>query len=105
VARQRSLGLYRVDYHHGALHRAVHSDLMTVHHDLCVLGRLAAAEQRQPAEDPDHDQVEQAKGHRSRSCRNQHHPTQPQVTVSTSARPDRRLGPGRRPIIRLVIPV
>jgi hypothetical protein len=43
---------------------------MTEHHDLRVLGRLAAAEQHQPAEDPDHDQVEQAKGHKPRSCRN-----------------------------------
>ena len=48
-----------------------HSDFMTEHHDLRVLGRLAAAEQHQPAEDLDHDQVEQAKGHRPRSCRNQ----------------------------------
>jgi hypothetical protein len=38
-----------VDYHHAALHRAVHSDLKTEHHDLRVLGRLAAAEQRQLA--------------------------------------------------------
>jgi hypothetical protein len=34
---------------------------MTEHHDLGVLGCLAAAEQHQPAEDPDDDQVEQAK--------------------------------------------
>jgi hypothetical protein len=43
---------------------------MTEHHDFRVLGCLAAAEQRQPAEDPDHDEVEQAKGHKPRSCRN-----------------------------------
>ena len=49
---------------------AEHRDLMTEHHDLGVLGCLAAAEQHQPAEDPDHDQVEQAKGHKPRSCRN-----------------------------------
>jgi hypothetical protein len=47
---------------------AEHRDLMTEHHDLRVLGRLAAAEQHQPAEDPDHDQVEQTKGHKPRSC-------------------------------------
>jgi hypothetical protein len=44
-------------------------DLMTEHHDLGILGRLAAAQQHQPAEDPDHDEVEQAKGHEPRSCR------------------------------------
>jgi hypothetical protein len=32
---------------------------------------LAAAQQHQPAKDPDHDQAEQAKGHKPRSCRNQ----------------------------------
>ncbi len=37
------------------------SDLMAEHHDLRVLGRLAAAQQHQPAKDPDRDQVEQAK--------------------------------------------
>jgi len=50
---------------------AQHRDIMTEHHDLRVLGCLAAAEQHQPAEDPDHDQIDQAKGHESRSCRNQ----------------------------------
>ena len=48
-----------------------HRDLMTEHHDLRLFGRLAATEQHQPAEYPDHDQVEQAKGHEPRSCRNQ----------------------------------
>ena len=48
-----------------------HRDLMAENHDLRVFGRLAAAEQHQPAEDPGHDQVEQAKGHKPRSCRNQ----------------------------------
>jgi hypothetical protein len=37
---------------------------MTQHHDLGVLGRLAAAQQWQPAKDPDHDQVEKAKEHK-----------------------------------------
>ena len=50
---------------------AEHRDFVPENHDLRVLVRLAAAEQRQPAEDPDHDQVEQAKGHKPRSCRNQ----------------------------------
>src|ERR1022692_367919 len=44
---------------------------MTEHHDLRILGRLAAAEQHQPAKDPNDDEVEQAKGRKSRSCRNQ----------------------------------
>jgi hypothetical protein len=48
-----------------------HSDPMTEHHDLRILGRLAAAEQHQPAKDPNDDEVEQAKGHKPRSCRNQ----------------------------------
>jgi hypothetical protein len=38
-------------------------DLVTEHHDFRVLGRLAAAEQHQPAEEPDHDQVEQPNAH------------------------------------------
>jgi hypothetical protein len=44
-----------------------HCDLMTQHHELRVLGRLGAAEQHQPAKDPDHDQVEQTKSHEPRS--------------------------------------
>ena len=48
-----------------------HRDFMTENHDLGVRGRLAAAQQHQPAKDPDHDQVEEAKGHKLRSCRNQ----------------------------------
>lgn len=39
-------------------------------HDLRIFGRLTAAQQHQPAEDPDRDQVEQAKEHNPRSCRN-----------------------------------
>jgi len=48
-----------------------HRDLMTEHHDLRVLGCLASAEQHQPAEYPDRDQVEQTKSHEPRSWRNQ----------------------------------
>lgn len=44
-----------------------HRHLMTQHHDLCVLRRLAAAQQRQPAEHPKHDQIEQANRHKTRS--------------------------------------
>jgi hypothetical protein len=42
---------------------AQHRDLMTENHDLRVFRRLAAAQQHQPAEDPDRDQVEQTKSH------------------------------------------
>ena len=35
------------------------------------LGRLAATQQHQLAEDPDRDQVEQSKRHKPRFCRNQ----------------------------------
>ena len=48
-----------------------HRDLMTEHRDLRILGRLAAAQQHQPAKDQDHDQVEQPDAHEPRSCRNQ----------------------------------
>jgi DNA segregation ATPase FtsK/SpoIIIE, S-DNA-T family len=36
--------------------------------DLGVLGRLAAAQQVQPAKDADHDEIQEANRHRSRSC-------------------------------------
>ena len=49
---------------------AEHRDLMTEHQDLRVLGRLAAPKQNQPGKNPDRDQVEQAKRHKPRSCRN-----------------------------------
>ncbi|MEU7901127.1 hypothetical protein AB0B45_50925 [Nonomuraea sp. NPDC049152] len=39
--------------------------LVTQHHDLNVLRRLAAAQQHQPAEHPDRDQVEQANRHKT----------------------------------------
>jgi hypothetical protein len=38
-------------------------DLMAEDHDLSILRRLATAQQVQPAKDPDHDQVQEAKGH------------------------------------------
>ena len=37
---------------------AQHHHLMTQHYDLGVLGRLAAAQRDQPAEDRDQDQVQ-----------------------------------------------
>jgi hypothetical protein len=45
-------------------------DLMTEHNDLRVLGRLAAAQQDQPPENPDHDKIQQTDRHEPRSCRN-----------------------------------
>ena len=58
---------------------------MTEDHDLRILGRLAAAQQHQPAEDLDHEQVEQAEGHKPRSCRNRFHPAKSQVTVPVAS--------------------
>ena len=49
---------------------AEHHHLMTQHHDLRVFGRLAPAQQDQPAEHPDHEQVQQTDRHESRSCLN-----------------------------------
>ena len=46
-----------------------HRHLVPEHHDLRILGRLAAARQREPAEHPDHDQVEQTESHEPRSWR------------------------------------
>ena len=37
---------------------------------IATVHRQAAGQQHQPAEDPDHEQVEQAKKHKPRSCRN-----------------------------------
>ena len=39
------------------------SDLMTEHQDLDVLRGVAAGEQRQPAEQPDHEQIGEAEEH------------------------------------------
>jgi len=38
-------------------------DLMTQYHDLHVLGGAAARKQRQPAEQPDHEQIGEAEEH------------------------------------------
>src|SRR5215472_4362016 len=43
---------------------------MTEHHDFRILGCLVAAQQEQPAKYPDHDQVEETRRHKSRSCPN-----------------------------------
>ena len=42
---------------------AQHGDLVPEHQQLRVLGSLRAAEQDQPAAEPNEDQVEQAEGH------------------------------------------
>jgi hypothetical protein len=47
-----------------------HHHLVPEHNGLRVLRCLPAAEQREPVEHPDHDQVEQAKSHEPQSWRN-----------------------------------
>ena len=47
---------------------AQHHHLMTQRDDLRVLGRITAAQQDQPAKDPDHRQVQQTNGYEARSC-------------------------------------
>jgi hypothetical protein len=54
---------------------------MAQHGDLGILRRLAAAEQEQPAKDPDDDEIQKSDRHRPRSCL---------ITVS---RPNRRSPP------------
>jgi hypothetical protein len=41
-------------------------DLVPEHQDLDVLGGVASREQRQPAEQPDHEQIDQANAHERR---------------------------------------
>jgi hypothetical protein len=42
---------------------AQYGDLLPKYQDLYVLGGIAAGEQRHPAEQPDHEQVEEANEH------------------------------------------
>jgi hypothetical protein len=42
------------------------SDLMPEHHDFRVLGTIAAGQERQPAGQPDHEQIGEAKEHECR---------------------------------------
>ena len=42
---------------------AQHRDLMPPHQDLRILRRVAPREERQPAEQPDHEQINRAKQH------------------------------------------
>jgi hypothetical protein len=41
-------------------------DLMPEHQDFHVLGNIAAGEERQPVEQPDHEQIGEAEGHEDR---------------------------------------
>ena len=41
-------------------------DLVPEHQDFHVLGNIAAGEERQPAEQPDHEQIDEAKEHECR---------------------------------------
>ena len=65
-----------------------HRDLVTENHNLRVLGRLAPAQQHQPAKDPDHDQIEQPDAHEPRYC--------PDLTIW----PNRRSHPTRQVLKR-----
>jgi hypothetical protein len=65
-----------------------HRHLMTDHHDLRVLRRLATRQQHQPSEDPDHDQIQETKRHEPGSC--------PNPTIH----PNRRSTPLRRDLER-----
>jgi hypothetical protein len=47
-----------------------HRHFVTQNHDLRVFGRLATRQQHQPAEHPDHDQIQQTHRHSPRSCPN-----------------------------------
>jgi Cysteine-rich secretory protein family len=69
---------YLAAQHHHLM--AQHHHLMAQHQDLRVLGRLAAAQQDQPAEHPDRDQVQQTDRHERRAC-----PTWPPTTNRSSA--------------------
>jgi hypothetical protein len=42
-------------------------DLLPEHQDFCVLGCVAAGQQGQPPEEPDHEQVDQADDHEHRA--------------------------------------
>jgi len=44
-----------------------HRDLMAEDQDLRVLGGVTARQQHQPAEHPDHEQVDEANGHERRT--------------------------------------
>jgi hypothetical protein len=69
---------------------AQHHHFVTQDHDLRVLGRLATAQQDQPAEHPDHDQIQQTDRHEARSCPNP-------STTPNRRRAARQLGEDQRP--------
>jgi hypothetical protein len=46
-----------------------HRELMAKNQNLDVFGPIGPAEQNQPAEKPDEDQIQQSKSHKTRSCR------------------------------------
>ena len=73
------------DWADRAILAAQDQDLVAEHQDFGVLGRLAAAQQDQPAEDPDHDQVEQPDTHEWRSCRNRRIWPKPQLTAPAAS--------------------
>jgi hypothetical protein len=54
---------------------------VTQDEDLDVVGRTGAREQLEPAEQPDHDQIQQPEQHGTRSCHDHKPPPKPQVTT------------------------
>ena len=74
--QDRAVGPVRPGTAHPA---AQHHHLMAQHQDLRLLGCPAAAQQGQPAEHPDRDQVQQTDRHEPRAC-----PTPPTTTNRSS---------------------
>jgi hypothetical protein len=58
---------------------AQHRHLMAQDHQFRILGGRRAGEQDQPTQQPNEDQIEQAKRHNSRSCRASERPESPPV--------------------------
>ena len=60
IARSAQSGFGRATW------RAQEGDLVTDHQDFHVLGNISAGEERQTAEQPDHEQIDEAKEHECR---------------------------------------
>ena len=62
-----------------------HRDFVAEDHDLRILGTLAAAQQHQPAKDPDHEQIEEPERHRPAILPQPAHLAESQVTSPPSS--------------------
>jgi hypothetical protein len=60
---------------------AEHRDLVAQDEDLDVLGCGTAREQREPAEQPNRDQIQQSEQHSLRSCHDHVESLKPQLTT------------------------